>query len=112
MISKERDGLAEERQKLMSSYKEELSKLHTGISVKSKEEEKTIRQLHSDKIDLQSKLDTTTFKLTETEHELKSKKSMLDEYMSKYEKISHEFSEITEAKRQITQEFELKDKLL
>ena len=37
---------------------------------------------------------------------------MLDEYMSKYEKISHEFSEISEAKRQITQEFELKDKLL
>lgn len=46
----------------MSAYKEELSNLQKEVSTKSSEDERMIKQLQIDKIDMTSKIDTLTFK--------------------------------------------------
>jgi chromosome segregation ATPase len=112
IVTKERDGLIEERSKLIASYKDELSKLHTSISAKAKEEDKSFKTLHSEKLDLQSKFDTTSFKLSECESELRSSRATSEEYKVKFERLSKEHAELVEKKRQIQQEFDLNDKLL
>jgi len=102
---KDWDSISEEKKKILSSYKEELKNLQQGISVKSAEDEKIFKKLHSEKIDLSSKLDTTTFKLNEAESELTQKKQLLREFVDKFEWLNKEYHEVSEAKRVIEQEF-------
>lgn len=80
----------------MSAYKEELSNLQKEVSTKSSEDERMIKQLQIDKIDMTSKIDTLTFKNQELEQDLNQKKSILSQFVEKYENLSKEFTEIAE----------------
>jgi len=74
LASKDRDALSEEKKKILSNYKSELAKLQEGISTKSSEDDKLFKTLHSEKMELTSKLDSTNFRLNECENELAQKK--------------------------------------